>query len=52
MEVLVVAGIPAILVIILIANGVLTTDGISKEIVPIFKFMMEKDYPFLLEVVC
>lgn len=50
MEVLVVAGIPAILVIILIANGVLTTDGISKEIVPIFKFMMEKDYPFLLEI--
>ncbi len=50
MEVLVVAGIPAILVIILIANGVLTSDGISKEIVPIFKFMMEKDYAFLLEI--
>ncbi len=50
MELLVVIGIPLILVVILVANGVLTNEGINNEIVPIFKFLMEKDYGFLLEV--
>ncbi len=49
-EILLVGGVPAILVIILVANGVLTSEGITKEIVPIFKFLMEKDYQFLLEL--
>ena len=35
MELLVVIGIPLILVVILVANGVLTNEGINNEIVPI-----------------
>lgn len=50
MELLVVIGIPAILVVILIANGVLTPEGMTENVVPIFKFMMEKDYEFLLKI--
>ena len=50
MELLLVIGVPAILVIILIANGVLTTEGMNNNVVPIFKFMMEKDYEFLLKL--
>ncbi len=50
MELLLVIGVPAILVIILIANGVLTDEGLTKNVVPIFKFMMEKDYEFLLKI--
>jgi len=50
MELLVVIGIPAILVVILIANGVLTPEGMAENVVPIFKFMMEKDYEFLLKI--
>ena len=50
MDVLVIIGIPAILVVILIANGVLTSKGMEENIAPIFKFMMEKDYEFLLKI--
>ena len=50
MDLLVIIGIPAILVVILIANGVLTSKGMEENIAPIFKFMMEKDYEFLLKI--
>ena len=50
MDLLLVIGVPAILVVILIANGVLTNEGMTKNVVPIFKFMMEKDYEFLLKL--
>ena len=50
MELLLIIGVPAILVIILIANGVLTSEGMTNNVVPIFKFMMEKDYEFLLKL--
>ena len=50
MELLLIIGVPAILVIIIVANGFLTAEGINKNIVPIFKFMMEKDYNFLLKI--
>ena len=50
MELLVIIGVPAILVVILIANGVLTSEGMTKNVVPIFKFLMEKDYEFLLKI--
>lgn len=50
MEYLVVLGIPAILVVILIANGVLTSKGLEENVVPIFKFMMENDYEYLLKL--
>ena len=50
MELLLVIGVPAILVIILIANGVLTNEGVTNNVVPVFKFLMEKDYEFLLKL--
>ena len=50
MELLVIIGIPAILVVILVANGVLTSKGMTENVVPIFKFLMEKDYEFLLKI--
>ena len=36
MELLVIIGIPAILVVILVANDVLTSKGMTENVVPIF----------------
>ena len=50
MDLLLIIGVPAILVVILIANGVLTQEGVAENVAPIFRFLMEKDYEFLLKL--